>query len=174
MRWLAFGRLLALLLAFPAGAQERTSKPQVSSDGVYSIRFVEHADKTCDVEVDKEQTKAWSLSKCVGTVDDLYFVSTDGQRFWVLRTLGEKPKTKKSSWHSAIVAVLFTQDGKVVRRKSAAELVPSILRGEVRQMERHFKWLEGAAGVPGKGPRMNDKNQVEFEVVGGKPYKLPF
>ncbi len=164
-----------LLLSGLALGQEKSSKPQVSADGVYSIRLIERGEGKCELEVTKDQQPDWTLAKCVGTADDLYFVSTDGRRFWVLKSLGEKPaKSKPSSnaWFKTVVATLYGKDGGVVRVKRVNELVTH--RGEVRQLERHFKWLEGVAGVPGRMPRVNDKNEVELEVVGGKAHKLSF
>ncbi len=172
-------RSLLFWMVLPALAfgQEKSSKPQVSADGVFSIRLVEKGEGHCEVEVTREQQPAWTLSACPGTVNDFYFVSGDGEKFWVLKSMGEKPAPKKGKpgpWVGAVVATLYDKAGTVLRKRRASDLVPGTSRGEVRHLERHFKWLEGVAGVPGRGPRLNDKNEVEFEVVGGKNTRLIF
>jgi hypothetical protein len=54
------------------------------------------------------------------------------------------------------------------------DLVPKPDQGKVRQLGKHFVWLEGVDEVPGRKPRINDVGQVEFEVAGSKTQKLNF
>jgi hypothetical protein len=177
---------LTLFLALPGLAAERVSKSRVSANGIYSVRLVEEAEGKCRVEMQKESGPAWQFSGCVGTVDDLYFASNDGERFWVVRPLVEKgsrstverrgsKKVRVPAWANAEVAVLYDRNGQKLREKRLQDfLVWSRELGEVRQMKGHFKWLEGTLGIPGKGPRLTDDEKVEFESVGGKSHRLSF
>lgn len=177
---------LTLLLALPGFAQERTSKSHVSANGMYSVRLVEEAPGKCRVEMLKESGPAWTFQGCVGTVDDFYFASNDGDRFWLLRPLvekGKKPvvvkvgkkKVKIPGWANATVAVLYDRNGQKLQEKRLQEFVNSSRElDEVRQMAAHFKWLEGTLGIPGTGPRLTNDEKVEFEAVGGKTYRLSF
>ena len=176
----------ALLLALPGLAQERASKARVSANGMFSVRLVEEGKGKCRVEMLKESGPAWTFEGCVGTVDDLYFASNDGERFWLLRPLVEKGshsvvekqgkrKVRIPAWANAPVAAMYDRSGQKVQEKR----LPDFLRGtrelgEVRQMQAHFKWLEGTLGIPGKGPRLTDDEKVEFEAVGAKTYRLTF
>lgn len=178
--------ILVLLLALPALGQ-RESRSRVSANGVFSVRLVEEAPGKCRVEMAKESGPAWRFSGCVGTVDDYYFASNDGERVWVVRPLAEKApepraaanrskkkKSKVPGWARAPVATLYGRDGGKLDEKLLTELVPSKDIGEVRELKGHFKWLEGTLGIPGKGPRLTDDGHVEFEVVGGKHHRLSF
>jgi len=177
---------LALLAALPGLAQERKSKTHVSANGEYSVRLVEEKPGTCRVEMLKESGPAWQFTGCIGTVDDLYFASNDGERFWLLRPLVEKGsrptvekrgkrKVKVPGWANAVVAELYGRGGqKLQERRLQDFLLGSKELGEVRQMKGHFKWLEGTLGIPGKGPRLTDDAKVEFEAVGRKTYRLSF
>jgi hypothetical protein len=177
---------LALLLALPGFAQERSSRSHVSSNGMYSVRLVEEAPGKCRVEMLKESGPSWKFEGCVGTVDDLYFASNDGEFFWMVRPLVEKGKkstvekrgkkqVRVPAWANATVAVMYDRNGQKVREKRLQDfLLGSHELGEVRQMKGHFKWLEGTLGIPGKGPRLTDDDKVEFEAVGAKTHRLPF
>ena len=170
--------LIAFLWLAPVGADSpKTSKSQTSATGVYSIRLVELEKGHCRVEVMEETKLAWQLDKCVGTTDDFYFVSNNGQRFWIVRAFPEKPHPTKGSpnaWLSVVVAVLYDREGKVRKRVTARELVPVRARHRVRQLGKHFLWLKGVGGVPGEMPRVNDHNEVELEPVESKPVHLKF
>lgn len=177
---------LSLLLALPGLAQERTSRTHVSANGQFSVRLVEQSPGKCRVEMLKESGPAWTFEGCVGTVDDFYFASNDGERFWLVRPLVEKGKKavvekvgkKKVSipaWANAPVAVLYNRSGQKLQEKRLQDFLSGSRElGEVRQMSAHFKWLEGTLGIPGKGPRLTDDAKVEFEAVGGKTYRLSF
>ncbi|XXF77632.1 hypothetical protein P2318_31950 [Myxococcaceae bacterium GXIMD 01537] len=177
--------VLALLLALPAPAAERASRARVSADGVFSVRLVEEAPGQCRLEVSKESGPVWSLAQCVGLVDDLYFVSNDGERVWVMRPLAQKapePKVrttrkKKSQvpgWARVPVATLYGREGQRLDEKYLTDFVAPRNMGEVRELSGHFKWLEGTLGIPGKGPRLMDAGHIEFESVGGKHHRLTF
>lgn len=177
---------LALLVALPGLAQERKSKTHVSANGQFSVRLVEDKPGTCRVEMLKESGPAWQFTGCVGTVDDFYFASNDGERFWLLRPLVEKgrksavekqgkKKVTVPAWANAVVAELYGRSGQKLQEKRLQDfLLGSKELGEVRQMKAHFKWLEGTLGIPGKGPRLTDEAKVEFEAVGAKTYQLSF
>jgi hypothetical protein len=179
-RLLAF--LLALALPAGAGASEpKRSKTTVSASGDYSVRLVELAPKKCRLEVLKENTPFWHLERCVGTVDDLYFVSKDGARVWVVETVPQKAPVRRAkrrkypAWTYVEVAALYGRDGSKLKSRQLNDFVKSRdgLK-DVRQLQRHFKWLEGVAGVPGKAPRLNAAGQVELETVEPKSFKLEF
>ena len=186
MRWWDLALALGLLglLAAPAGrAEERISRAGVSRNGRFAVRLVEQAKDRCRVEVLKEgSTPHWQLPRCVGSVDDLFFVSDDGERFWVLKTFPEKPvaaHAKKGargpSWTSASVAVLYDRQGNVVREVRLDELIRTRAGLEnVRQFKKRFQWLGGVAGVPGNPPRLNPAGQVEFDTVEPRTQQLAF
>lgn len=178
--------LLALLVALPGFSQERKSKSRVSANGIYSVQLVEEAPGKCRVEMSKESGPAWQFSRCIGTVDDYYLPSNDGERFWLIRPLVEKgtqgtvekrgkQRVRVPAWANAVVAVLYGRGGQKLQEKRLQDfLLSSRELGEVRQMKGHFKWLEGTLGIPGKGPRLTDDGKVEFEAVGRKTYRLSF
>jgi hypothetical protein len=177
--------LLTLLLALPGVAQERASKARMSANGEYSARLVEEAPGKCRVEMLRESGPVWQFTGCIGTVDDLYFASNDGERFWVIHPLAEKgtksvvlkrgkSKARIPGWANTVVAVLYDRSGQRLKEKRLYELLTQRELGEVRQMSGHFKWLEGTLNIPGKGPRVTDAEKVEFESVGGKTHQLSF
>lgn len=169
-----------LLLSGSAVAQtvEKTTKKQVSANGLYTIWMREDPDKSCRIIVTKEGKPHWQLQQCVATTNDLFFISNDGERFWVLHSLAEKKKkrTKKNKpqWLGSVVAVLYDREGKRLSSRTAGRLVPKIGVVEVRELGAHVKWMEGVLGVPGKPPRVTDANILEFETVGPGYVKLPF
>lgn len=177
--------VLAVLLALPGLAAERTSKSRVSANGTFSVRLVEEAPGKCRVEMLTESGTTWQFPGCIGTVDDLYFASNDGERFWVLHPLVEKgtrsvvekrgkKKVRVPAWANATVAVLYDRNGQKLKQRRLPEFVGPKEWGEVRQMTGHFKWLEGTLNIPGTGPRLTNDEKVEFESVGGKTHQLSF
>jgi hypothetical protein len=175
--------VLLLALPFPAQGQgsPRTSRPRVSVNGVYTVRLVELAPGKCRLEVGSEATGAWTLERCVGGVDDLYFVADDGAKVWVLRPLAEKgtkrpkgAKGGKPAWANTRVAWQVVRAGQVGREVRLTALLPAKRLGDVRQFRAHLGWLEGTLGIPGKGPRLTDAAAVEFETVDGKTHRLTF
>ncbi|HZI09173.1 MAG TPA: hypothetical protein VE153_02215 [Myxococcus sp.] len=176
--------LAFMLLALPALAEERKGRARVSANGLYSVRMVELAPGKCRLEVAKESGTVWQLEQCLGTVDDYYFVSNDGERVWVVWPLVEKgkgaePRSKKQRkgpppWANVVVAARYGRDGQRQEEKRLPELVPAKHLSEVRELKHHFKWLEGTLGIPGKGPRLTDAGVVEFEPVGGTTRQLTF
>jgi hypothetical protein len=173
--------VLVLLLALPASA-ERSSRARVSANGTFSVRLVENAPGKCMLEVSKESGPVWTLNECVGGVDDLYFVSNDGQRVWVMYPLAPKGTKKLAgkqfkkvpAWANTTVAVEYDRQGGRVQDKNLLDFVGQRELPEVRQLAQHLKWLEGLLGVPGKGPRLTDAGRIEFETVGGKSHQLVF
>lgn len=181
--------LALLFLALPALAEERKGRPRVSANGLFSVHLVEVAPGQCRLEVTKESGPAWALSKCVGTVDDYFFVSNDGEKVWVMWPLVEKGKppppaprgrgAKKKpkgppAWANVTVAAQYDSKGNRLQEKRLTELLSTRQLTEVRQMTHHIKWLEGTLGIPGKGPRLTDAGVVEFEPVGGTTQQLKF
>jgi hypothetical protein len=175
----------ALLLALPSRAQsapegQRASRPRVSANGLYTVRLVEPAPGRCRLEVTAETgLGGWSTERCVGSVDDLFFVANDGAKVWVLRPLVEKGKRrvkgkKGPAWAQAQVAWLVERSGKVRKTHWLLGLLPAKRLSEVRQYKAHFAWLEGTLGIPGKGPRLTDAGTVEFETVEGRTHRLTF
>ena len=184
---------LVLLLATPAPADEpRRSKGSASSNAEYGIVLREEGEGRCRVEATRDTDPAWTLPRCVGGVDDLYFISDSGQRFWVLFTLpksipppsrppvseSQKKAAKKSPPHDAYggvkVAVLYDRLGNVLGERTLGELVPKSAYRKLRLYDRRFGWLEGLNGVPGREPRVTEHNQVEFDTVEPRTRRLDF
>jgi hypothetical protein len=171
----AVAMLAATSLTWAAGP--RTSRSQTSATGVYSIHLVELAKDSCRIEIMEETKLATHIDRCLGTVDDLYFIANNGQRFWVVRSTPDKPKDARpnaTAWASVVVASLYDRTGKLVRSVRLSQLVPPKSRSKVRQLDRHFLWLQGVAGVPGTMPRVNDQNEVALEPVDTKTVHLKF
>jgi hypothetical protein len=176
--------LLCCGAAPSALAEERGSRPRVSANGLYSVRTVDVGVGKCRLEMLKENGRLWSADVCVGTVDDLYFASNDGQKVWVLYPLvekgkplpGEKKKKKGVSltWARVMVAAQFDRNGQKLQERRLTELMTSKQLSEVRQLAHHLKWLEGTLGIPGKGPRLTDAGVLEFEPAGVKTQRLTF
>lgn len=169
--------LLALLLAAasPAAASERKSRARVSANGLYSATLVELAPGRCRLELARESGTAWTLERCVGGVDDLFFPANDGRSVWVLYPLpgkGTKRAGRTPAWANAVVARRLDARGTVLAEKRLAELVRRL--SEVRQMKDHFKWLAGLLGVPGTAPATSDAGHVELETVDGARHRLTF
>jgi len=176
-----------------AAAQTGQSRARASSNAEYGIVMRVEGPGKCRIEVTRDTDVAWTLPRCVGTVDDLYFVSNSGERFWVLAALpkslplppgstpiGEtqKKESKKKPPFDAhgpvTVATLYDRVGNVVGQKKLSELLPRSASPKLRTLDRRFIWLEGVLGVPGTEPRVNDKNQVEFETVEPRTLRLDF
>ncbi|ADO68748.1 hypothetical protein [Stigmatella aurantiaca] len=177
--------LVLLGVALPAFAAERTSKARVSANGAFSVRLVEVAPGQCRLEMLQESGVVWQFSGCIGTVNDLYFASNDGERVWVLMPLVEKGKrslvekqgrrkVRVPAWANAPVAALYGRTGEKLKEMRLPELMAPKQWGEVRQLQGHFKWLEGTLGIPGTGPRLTDDEKVEFEPVASKTQRLSF
>nr|QKW93712.1 hypothetical protein [Vitiosangium cumulatum] len=174
--------VVLLLVSLPASAAERASRTRVSANGTFSVRLVEKDAGKCTLEVSKESGPVWTVQECVGGVDDLYFVSNDGARVWVLYPLAPKgtkklpgKKYKKvPAWANTVVAVEYDRQGGRLQERHLLDLVAQRELNEVRLLGQHLKWLEGLLGVPGKGPRLTDSGRVEFETVGGKSHQLSF
>jgi len=195
LRWVALGCWLAVLPALgeepadtsvDAGADAGAVLPggdhtvtSVSANQSYAIRFEKKADGRCKVVGLRETAQVWSIPKCLGTADDLFFISNKGDRFWVLKTLpskGPDPKKvpKNPAWHHQVVAREYDLHGEQVRQRKLSELMTPYERTKIHALSRHFKWMEGAVGMRGKSPRVNVANEVEFEVAGGKTVTLIF
>jgi hypothetical protein len=159
-------------------AQDAVPPPTVvSSNQAHAVRH-QRLGNTCQIVALRETEVKWVLDKCLGEQDDLFFISNDGNRFWVLHVLPSKAKSsstrKTPAWWRAVVAVEYDWKGRVLRQRRLSELLQPIERTKVHELDRHFKWLEGVVGMKGRSPRVNEKNQVEFEVVGGKTVTLDF
>jgi len=187
--------LLVLVPFSPALADEQGhSRGRASSNAEYGIVMRAEAPGKCRVEVTRDAEVAWTLPHCVGTVDDLYFVSDSGERFWVLASLpksllppasaAQPAVTKKSSarkkappfdaYGPVVVAWLYDRLGNLVGERHLAELLPTSGHRKLRTLDRRFVWLEGVLGVPGREPRANEQNQVEFETVEPKTWRLEY
>jgi hypothetical protein len=174
-----------LLVSGPALAEPRTSRRTVSASGVYRVQLVEDAPGSCRLRVEDDSGPRWVLPRCVGAVDDTYFVSRDGAHVWVLHTLPEKGGGKGRrlkagrrwvqvpGYADVVVAEKFDRRGERLDARRLSQLLSPLGYEEVREMARHFSWLEGVNGVPGKGPRLNARGQVELETIEGKTVVLP-
>jgi hypothetical protein len=171
--------LVALTSLGVSAAEPKSSRPQVSSNGRFSVRAVEPSAGQCRLEVSQESELLWELPRCFGTADDLYFVSNDGERVWVMRTLPEMPAPKKRIRTTDLlarvpVAYLVDRAGQVVQARNLGSFMDMMSRRKTQVLAHHFKWLEGVSGAPGRWPRSNPKNQVEFETLAGKTVRLEF
>ena len=165
-----FALCVGLLFSVGAFAQEaeKVSKKQVSANGLYSIYLSERPDKSCLVVAQKDGVPHWQLQSCVGQASDLYFISNDGNRFWVVKPLARiaKGSKKKLPWAGAVVLQLYNREGALKSQHTAGELVPKLAAGQVRELGGHVKWVEGVNGVRGKPPRVSDHNELEVDPVG--------
>ena len=169
------------------------SRSRASSNAEYGIVMRVEGPGKCRIEVSRDTDVAWTLPQCVGTVDDLYFISNSGERFWVLAALpkslppppgstpvGEAQKRaaqKKPPFDGhgpVVVATQYDRVGNVVGQRKLGELLSKSAYTKLRKLDRRFVWLEGVLGIPGKEPRVNDRNQVEFETVEPKTLRLDF
>ncbi|MFN0064213.1 MAG: hypothetical protein ACKVPX_17030 [Myxococcaceae bacterium] len=162
------------------GAEPASSRPHVSSNGRYSVRAISPDPKTCQLEITQETEVVWESPRCFGTLDDLYFISNDGVRVWVLRALPNMAKVKNprllgSVAGRAIGAILVGKPGNVVASRTVNSFMKTVrARGKIEGLSTHFRWLQGAVGKGGKPPRSNDNNQVEFETLDGRTHRLRF
>ncbi len=183
----ALALLTGVQVAGAAGEEERKGRLRLSHSGKFSIRMVQDPQgEACRVEVMAHGAPHWTLEKCVGTVDDLFFVSDGGGSFWVLLTVpekgkapgrvkGQKRRPRYPGWSFADVAVQYDRAGEVVGRRRLYEFVKTANGlSRVRQLTKHFKWLAGVAGVPGKPPFLDDEGRVVLETVEQKSFKLEF
>jgi hypothetical protein len=183
-------KAVAVVLALGAGtafAQETSTKSgklHVSSNSEHTIQFFDHGNGRCEIEVTRNKLSHYKVEQCLGGVDDLFFVSDSGERFWVVKTLPETPEAPKKSagramvrgtpWTSTVVAQLFDRTGKQVQQRILTDMVTPREREEVQRLGRRFKWIEGVQGMRGRPPRVNDQNQVELETVGSRTVRLAF
>lgn len=187
--------LLLLVPLTPALADEQAhSRARASSNAEYGIVMRIEAPGKCRVEVTRDADVAWTLPRCVGTVDDLYFVSDSGERFWVLASLPKSlsppagtsaaAQTRKSAarkkappfdaYGPVVVAWLYDRLGNLVAERRLGQLLPTSAQGKLRKLDRRFVWLEGVLGVPGREPRSNEHDQVEFETVEPRTWQLAY
>ena len=183
--------LLLLLASSGRASAQEASQARASSNAEYGIVMRVEGEGKCRVEVTRDTDVAWTLPRCVGSVDDLYFVSNSGDRFWVLAALpkslpapreptGEaetraaRKRPPVDRFGTAEVATLYDRLGNVIAQRKLSELLPASVHRKLRLLDRRFVWLEGVLGVPGKKPRVNDKDQVEFETVEPRTIRLGF
>src|SRR5215831_13528015 len=142
-------RAALCLASLAASANEvsngpRSSRRQASANGAYSIQMTALGKDECRVEVSTDSQALWELLRCVGLPDDYYFVSNDAQRFWVVRTIPEKPRAGKRSKPSdvmrVVVAALYDRQGKTIKRMRLMDLMQQKSLGKVRQLGEHFEW----------------------------------
>lgn len=177
---------LSLGLALSASAAPRESRRLVSANGVYRFQFVEAEPGKCRVEVVTDRGPAWTLEQCVGDVHDAFFMASDGQRFWVVKTLplavagkpvyrgqGRARRLVAPGWSHTVVAVQYDRTGKVLEQRRLRDLLTGGGYSKVRPLASRFTWLQGVNGVPGKGPRLTPEGQVELETVEGRTLVLP-
>ena len=184
--------LVQTVLAGRAAAQETgQSRGRASSNAEYGIVMRIEGEGKCRIEVTRDTDVAWTLPRCLGTVDDLYFVSNSGERFWVLAALpkslppppsaaveakkGSSKKKPPFDPHGPVtVASLYDRLGNVIAQRKLQDFLGRSAHRKLRKLDRRFVWLEGVLGIPGKEPRVNDRNQVEFETVEPRTWRLDF
>ena len=80
--------VLQAVVAAPAFAVEASqSRARASSNAEYGIVMRVEGEGKCRIEATRDTDVAWTIPRCLGTVDDLYFISNSGERFWVLAAL---------------------------------------------------------------------------------------
>ena len=184
--------LVQTVLAGRAAAQETgQSRGRASSNAEYGIVMRIEGEGKCRIEVTRDTDVAWTLPRCLGTVDDLYFVSNSGERFWVLAAVpkslpptpsaaveakkGSSKKKPPFDAHGPVtVAALYDRLGNVIAQRKLQDFLGRNAHRKLRKLDRRFVWLEGVLGIPGKEPRVNDRNQVEFETVEPRTWRLDF
>jgi len=88
------------------------------------------------------------------------------------KAAGKKPPF--DAYGPVVVGVLYDRLGNVITERKLSELLPKSSHRKLRLYDRRFVWMEGVLGVPGKEPRVNDRNQVEFETVEPRTQRLDF
>ena len=92
--------IVQAVVAARATAEETgQSRGSASSNAEYGIVMRVEGERKCRVEVTRDTDVAWTLPRCLGSVDDLYFVSNSGERFWVLAAL---PKSVPPGWRAPV------------------------------------------------------------------------
>jgi hypothetical protein len=174
------GWLLLLGLATaPAWAAPSTSRPRVSANGLYTITFAQQGPGQCLLTVSKEDGPLWSLSRCVGSPEDAFFVSNDGGQFWVLHAVprvpsGHRYQQHPERWGKVVVAVRFDRTGTVLERRTLASFVTVREREKLVDLGLRFGWLAGVGGAPGVAPRQKDGGVVVLDTVANRQYRLGF
>jgi hypothetical protein len=176
--WVA-GLLLLALIASPAWAQGSQSRPRVSANGIYTVKFAEQGPGRCLLTVSRENGPTWSIARCVGSAQDLFFVSNDGQQVWVLRTVPRVPRghrfhQRPERWGKVVVAVRYDRTGKVRETRTLGAFVKRHQREKLVDLGLRFGWLAGVSGAPGAAPRMKDGGVVELDTVADTRYRLHF
>ncbi|MCI0672326.1 MAG: hypothetical protein L0Y64_17890 [Myxococcaceae bacterium] len=181
----AGGMLLAVLVCGVASGQPRVSRRSVSHSGLYRVQLVEEAEGRCRLEVESDSGLRWALPRCVGMVDDAFFVSRDGERVWVVHTLPRKVpgKAKREwvgrravkvpAWVDVVVVEKFDRRGTRLDARRLSALMSTAGYEKVRELSHHFHWLAGVGGVPGKAPHLDAAGRVELVTVEGKTVVLP-
>jgi hypothetical protein len=72
-----------------------------------------------------------------------------------------------------VVATLFDRQGRLLSERTLHDFMARRF-DKLRDLDSRFSWLEGVVGVPGRRPRITEANQVEFETVEPKQYRLDF
>jgi len=185
MRWVRTGPgvkgwlLLLGLTAGSAWAAPSTSRPRVSANGLYTITFVQQDPRQCLLTVSKEDGPLWSLSRCVGSPEDAFFVSNDGSQFWVLHAVPKVPAGRRfpqhpERWGKVVVAARFDRTGKVLERRTLGSFVKVREREKLVDLGLRFGWLAGVGGAPGVAPRQKEGGVVVLDTVANRQYRLGF
>jgi len=169
---------LALALALggalpdpPVGSLGNWSQP--NGDATYVARQTGQNGQ-CHLQVihDADQSVLWERDGCYGGKADKEFLSRDGQRLIVLATFPAASGKQAAGWSNSTVAWLFDR-GTVVSSGKAGQFVKD--GSHVRREVSHFSWLQGANGVPGVPPHLNDASDaVELDAIDGTHAVLAF
>jgi hypothetical protein len=85
-----------------------------------------------------------------------------------------KKKPPFDQYGPVAVATLYDRLGNLVAQRKLQDFLGRSAHRKLRKLDRRFVWLEGVLGVPGKEPRVNDRNQVEFDTVEPRTWRLGF
>lgn len=160
-----------LALADAAASVEDLTWTILSADSAVDLTQTASAPNACRLAAAREggKTELWTAEVCLATVNHLRFVSNDGEKLIVVEPL---PTKLGSTWHNTPVVLLYKRSA-LERTATAAEMVRN--EKKIRQLTRHFYWLEGALNVPGRPPRyLADGSGVEMEAIDGRNVKVRF
>ena len=186
--------IVQAVVAARATAEETgQSRGRASSNAEYGIVMRVEGERKCRVEVTRDTDVAWTLPRCLGSVDDLYFVSNSGERFWVLAALpksvprpprlgscGRGPE-EGGDEETALRRLRSGGGGGALRpsghRHRGAEDRRAPPEGRLREAEEAgpaLRLARGSARRAGQGAPVNNRNQVEFETVEPRTWRLDF
>jgi len=164
---------LVALLAPAAARADARAWSVVSPNADFEATQSPVGDTGCRVEVKRgERTVVWTVDRCLGTADDLYFLSNTGEGLIVFRTFPGKASDKAAGMKGALGVEVFAKGERLVGHAVGRFVV------DVRPLvnaKRHFYWIEGALGQPGVPPGPSKAaDAIEFSTLDRKSWSVGF